>query len=207
MKERLLIPMPVVVEGKYDKIRLSNVIDAQIFTTDGFGIFRRREQLALLRALAAPRGLIVLTDSDGAGKLIRAHLTSAIPPEKLIQLYVPRVRGKERRKASPSKAGLLGVEGIDDAVLYELFAPLAADAPARGVGGITKADLYTLGLSGAPDAASRRAALAERLGLPGDMTAPALLAALNILYTRKEFLALAGGACGDDADEQTESLL
>jgi len=207
MKERLLIPMPVVVEGKYDKIRLSNVIDAQILTTDGFGIFRRRERLALLRALAAPRGLIVLTDSDGAGKLIRAHLSSAIPPEKLIQLYIPRVPGKERRKASPSKAGLLGVEGIDDDILYALFAPLAADAPARGVGGVTKADLYALGLSGAPDAASRRAALAERLGLPGDMTAPALLAALNILYTRKEFLALAGGACGDDADEQTESLL
>ena len=141
MKERLLIPMPVVVEGKYDKIRLSNVIDAQILTTDGFGIFRRRERLALLRALAAPRGLIVLTDSDGAGKLIRAHLSSAIPPEKLIQLYIPRVPGKERRKASPSKAGLLGVEGIGDDILYALFAPLAADAPARGVGGITKADL------------------------------------------------------------------
>ncbi|MBQ8746413.1 MAG: DUF4093 domain-containing protein [Clostridia bacterium] len=186
-REKLNVPYPVIVEGRYDKARLSGVIEAEILTTAGFGIFSKKEQLSLIRALAEPRGVIVLTDSDGAGKLIRSHLSSALPKEKVFHLYIPEIKGKERRKSAPSKAGTLGVEGMEDALLYELFLPFAdADAPVRR-GGITKTDLFTLGLTGAEDAAARRDTLAQALGLPTGMTPNALLGAVNILYAREEF--------------------
>lgn len=190
-REKLNVPYPVIVEGRYDKARLSGVIEAEILTTAGFGIFSKKEQLSLIRALAEPRGVIVLTDSDGAGKLIRSHLSSALPKEKVFHLYIPEIKGKERRKSAPSKAGTLGVEGMEDALLYELFLPFAdADAPVRR-GGITKTDLFTLGLTGAEDAAARRDTLAQALGLPTGMTPNALLGAVNILYAREEFAARA----------------
>ena len=110
-KEKLHIPFPVIVEGKYDKIRLSNIMEGQIITTDGFGVFRQKEKRLLLRRLSEASPLILLTDSDGGGKVIRSHLTGMIPPDRLIQVYIPPVRGKERRKIAPSAAGLLGVEG------------------------------------------------------------------------------------------------
>ena len=188
-REKLNVPYPVIVEGRYDKARLSGVIEAEILTTDGFGIFSQKEQLSLIRALAEPRGVIVLTDSDGAGKLIRSHLSSALPKEKVFHLYIPEIKGKERRKSAPSKAGTLGVEGMEDALLYELFLPFAdADAPVRR-GGITKTDLFTLGLTGAEDAAARRDTLAQALGLPTGMTPNALLGAVNIVYAREAFAA------------------
>ncbi len=190
-REKLNVPYPVIVEGRYDKARLSGVIEAEILTTAGFGIFSKKEQLSLIRALAEPRGVIVLTDSDGAGKMIRSHLSSALPKEKVFHLYIPEIKGKERRKSAPSKAGTLGVEGMEDALLYELFLPFAdADAPVRR-GGITKTDLFTLGLTGAEDAAARRDTLAQALGLPTGMTPNALLGAVNILYAREAFAARA----------------
>ena len=127
-KEKLRIPYPIVVEGKYDKIRLSGIVEAQIVTTDGFGLFRKDEKRLLLRRLAAVSPIIVLTDSDGGGTIIRSHLSGMIPKDRLIQLYIPQIKGKERRKAAPSAAGTLGVEGMDDALLHDLLAPYAADA-------------------------------------------------------------------------------
>ena len=112
-RELLQIPYPVIVEGRYDKLRLESVIRAQILTTDGFGLFNRQEKATLFRALAAKSPLIVLTDSDGAGKLIRSHISSMLPPDRLIHLYIPRVEGKEKRKSAPSAEGTLGVEGME----------------------------------------------------------------------------------------------
>ncbi len=190
-KAKLRIPYPVIVEGRYDKIRLSGVIDAEILETAGFGIFKKKERLSLIRTLAAPRGVIVLTDSDGAGKVIRSHIASALPPEKVIHLYIPQIAGKERRKSSPSKEGTLGVEGMDDSLLRKLFSPFAENdnaAPASSRGGITKTDLFALGLTGAADAAARRDKVSTAIGLPADMTSGALLGAVNILFTKEEFL-------------------
>lgn len=127
-KEKLHIPFPVIVEGKYDKIRLSNIMEGQIITTDGFGVFRQKEKRLLLHRLSEASPLILLTDSDGGGKVIRSHLTGMIPPDRLIQVYIPPVRGKERRKIAPSAAGLLGVEGMEDSVLYDLLRPYAAES-------------------------------------------------------------------------------
>ena len=190
-RKKLTVSRPVIVEGRYDKARLSGVIDAEILTTAGFGIFSHKEQLALIRALADKDGVIVLTDSDGAGKTIRSHLSSALPKEKVYHLYIPEIKGKEKRKSAPSKAGTLGVEGMDDALLYDLFLPFAEDADVVRRGGITKTDLYTLGLTGAADASLRRDRLAAALALPSGMTPNALLGAVNILYPREEFLARA----------------
>ena len=190
--EKLHIPYPVIVEGKYDKIRLSGVIDGVILTTAGFGVFNHKEKLALIRKLAEPGGVIVLTDSDGAGKVIRSHITSALPKEKVHHLYIPQIPGKERRKSAPSKEGTLGVEGMDDGLLRDLFAPFAADSPVTiARGGITKADLFALSLTGSDGAAARRDRLCTRLGLPVGMTPNALLDAVNILYDKDSFTELA----------------
>lgn len=184
--EKLRIPYPVIVEGKYDRLRLLCVMEGQILTTEGFGIFKQKEKLALLRALAEKSPLIVLTDPDGAGKLIRAHIASAIPQDRLIPLYVPQVKGKEARKSAPSAAGLLGVEGQESALLYDLLAPFATDTlPWREP--ITKLDLFEHGLTGATDCTARRDALAAKFTLPAGMTPNALLAALNVITSREEF--------------------
>ncbi len=182
--EKLKIPYPVVVEGKYDRLRLLSVMEGQIITTDGFGIFKKQEKLSLLRALAARTPIIVLTDPDGAGTLIRAHIASAIPKERLIPLYVPQTAGKEKRKKAPSAAGFLGVEGQEAEVLYRVLAPFAGETVRRNAP-ITKLDFYEDGLTGTPNAAERRNALAAHFDLPADMTPNALLAALNII-TEKE---------------------
>ncbi len=187
--EKLHISYPVIVEGKYDRLRLLSVMEGQILTTDGFGIFQKSEKLALLRALAQKSPLIVLTDPDGAGKLIRAHIGSAIPKDRLIPLYVPRIAGKEARKSAPSAAGVLGVEGQERALLYELLSPFATDAAPLARSMITKLDLFEDGLTGTKNAAAARDALAAEFALPPDMTPNALLAALSVIATREEYKA------------------
>ena len=192
MQKKLSIPYPIIVEGKYDRLKLISVCDANILTTDGFGIFKKQEKLSLIRQLASRTPIIVLTDSDGAGKLIRSHITSAIPKDRLIQLYIPRIEGKEKRKDAPSAEGTLGVEGLERERLFELLSPFedTERVLAAEKNPLCKADLYEDGLSGRPDSVSRRNELAKKLGLPPDMTANALLAALKILISYEEYLEL-----------------
>ena len=193
-REKLQIPFPVIVEGRYDRLRLECVMEGQILTTDGFGVFRRQEKTQLFRALAERTPLILLTDSDGAGKLIRAHLTSVLPADRLIQLYIPRVAGTERRKQQPSAEGTLGVEGMEQALLYDLLAPYANPVAVERArkNPLSKTDLYLDRLTGCPDSAARRDALAQRLKLPPGMPPNAFLAALRVLLTYEEYLAAVG---------------
>lgn len=203
--EKLNIPYPVIVEGKYDRLRLLGVINANIYTTDGFGVFSKKEKMAVLRALSERTPIIVMTDSDGAGKLIRSHITSCLPKEKLIQLYIPQIKGKEKRKAEPSKEGVLGVEGMENSLLREMLLPYSiggdgcerngSEAYLRSLENpLSKADFYEDGLSGREDSASARDRLAEKLSLPAGMTANALLAAVKLLISYEEYLALVGRA-------------
>ena len=192
----------LVVEGRYDKNTLAQIIDAPIFVTNGFGIFKDPETLALLRSVAEKRGLIILTDSDGGGLVIRNHLKGAIPPELVKHAYIPDVPGKERRKASPGKEGKLGVEGMEPEVLLTALKnagatfldeePRSKETVGTSSSPITKTDLYELGLSGRPDSREKRKALQKRLGLPENLSANALLTALNCLTTREELYAQAG---------------
>lgn len=178
----------IVVEGRYDKNTLSQIFDAVIVETAGFGVFNDREKLALLRRLAEARGLIVLTDSDGAGFVIRNFLKGAIDPALVKQAYIPDVAGKERRKASPSKEGKLGVEGMKPEILLDALrragATIDEESTVKGKS-ITKADLYDLGLIG-PDSVEKRKALCKRLELPEHLSANALVEVLNLLMSREE---------------------
>ena len=183
----------IVVEGRYDKNTLKQVVDADILETSGFGIFHDKQKQKLLRRIAERRGLVVLTDSDGAGFVIRIFIRSCVPPQYLKQAYIPDLYGKERRKSSPSKEGKLGVEGMRPEVLLDAlrragveFCDGQAD-PQSGVP-ITKADLYALGLSGREDSKARRAALLKELDLPERLTADGLLEILNVLMSREDFL-------------------
>ncbi len=185
--DKLKISRPIIVEGKYDKITLASVVDAQIIPTDGFSLFNQKEKAALLRRIADAHGVIVLTDSDGGGRQIRSYLSSLLPPDKVTHLYIPAIAGKERRKTRAGKAGLLGVEGMGAETLRTLLSPFADGAPARPSGGVTKQDFYRDGLSGREGAEEKRRALALALDLPPDMTANALLAAVNLLYTKEEY--------------------
>ena len=194
MQKKLSIPYPIIVEGKYDRLRLIEICTATVITTDGFGIFKKSERLSLLRELAARTPIILLTDSDGAGKLIRSHITSAIPKERLIQLYIPKIAGKEKRKDTPSAEGTLGVEGMTLELLYNLLAPFEDKSAyiAQAKNELSKTDFYIDGLSGGENSSQKRAELAKKLNLPSDMTANALLAALKILISYEEYLALVG---------------
>ena len=184
----------IVVEGRYDKNTLSQLVDTVILETSGFGVFQNAELVALLRRLARTRGLIVLTDSDGAGFLIRGRLKSALPTQGVKHAYIPDVPGNERRKRAPGKEGKLGVEGMSPAVLEAVLRRAGAtfldepDAAARTSPPITKADLFALGLSGGPGAAERRGSLLKKLDLPEHLSPNALLPVLNALYTRDAFL-------------------
>ncbi len=195
---RLKLKEALVVEGKYDKIKLSSLVDGTIVVTHGFGIFRDKEKLRYLRRLAEERGLVVLTDSDGAGFLIRGKIASCVQKGRVMHAYIPDVTGKERRKAVPSKEGKLGVEGMDLATLRKALeragAALEEGQAAPGAGGekISKADLYGLGLSGGPNSGEKRKALQKALDLPERLSSNGLLDALNALYGREEFLLLAG---------------
>ena len=187
--EKLRIIYPIIVEGKYDKIRLSSLFDAHVITTDGFRIFNKKEKMALIRALAANSKLIVLTDSDGAGKVIRSRISGLVPPDRLIQLYTPRIHGKEKRKAQPGAEGVLGVEGMENQLIFDLFAPYAGDTvPEIASNPLSKTDFYIDGLSGGADSAARRDALAAIFDLPPGMTANALLAALRMVCSYEQYL-------------------
>lgn len=190
----LRIREAVVVEGRYDKNTLSQLVDTVILETAGFGVFKNGELVALLRRLAETRGIIILTDSDGAGFVIRNHLKGVLPREGVKHAYVPDVYGKERRKRKPGQEGKLGVEGMPPAVLEEALRRAGATfldgtAEPGGAGApITKADLYAMGLTGCPEAAVRRSALLKRLELPEHLSPNALLPVLNALFGRETFL-------------------
>ena len=184
----------IVVEGKYDQNTLSQLVDATIFQTRGFGVMHDKALLELLRKAAKTTGLIIFTDSDGAGFVIRNFLKGALPKEGVLHAYIPDIPGKEKRKRAPGKEGLLGVEGMTKEILLSALenagADLGGEAEKRPGDTITKFDLYTAGLSGRPDSAAKRAAFLEKLRFPAHMSANALLDALNLLYTREEFLSL-----------------
>ena len=187
----LKIKEAIVVEGRYDKNTLSQLVDTMIIETKGFGIFKDNERLALLRRLAKERGLVVLTDSDGAGFVIRNFLKGAIPPQQVKHAYIPDLFGKERRKRQPGKEGKLGVEGMSPQVLEQVLRRAGATvldetAPERESPGLTKADLFAAGLAGGEGSAQRRLELLRRLELPEHMSANALLAVLNGCYSRQE---------------------
>lgn len=185
------IKQAIVVEGKYDKNTLRQIVDTAIFTTDGFGGMTDKTFLEFLRAVAVSRGLIILTDSDGAGFVIRNRLKSALPKQGVFHAYIPDIYGKEKRKTAPGKEGKLGVEGMSREVLLQVLANAGAEfedaeaTPAREL--LTKADLYDLGFSGHPDSKAKRLALLKKLNFPEHMSANAMLEALNVLYGRKKF--------------------
>ncbi len=187
MSDKPRIRPVIVVEGKYDAIRVRAAVDATVVETGGFRLFKEPEKRELIRRYAAERGLLILTDSDSAGAVIRNHLLSFLPPEQVTVAYIPPIPGKERRKAAPSKEGLLGVEGVPEQIIVEALRRAGAldTAPTNRMT-LTKGDLYTLGLSGHPDSAARRQALLERLGLPRHLSANRLLEVLNATVTEAE---------------------
>lgn len=184
----------IVVEGRYDKNTLSQVVDATVITVGGFSVFNDKEKLAFLRRLAEERGLIVLTDSDGAGFVIRNYLKGALPKDKIKQAYIPDVQGKERRKRHAGKEGKLGVEGMKPDVILGVLQRAGAtflDEDAAEMDEsvpITKADLFELGLTGGPDSTVKRQMLLKRLDLPEKLTANGMLEALNLLYDRESLI-------------------
>ena len=185
----------IVVEGKHDVIRVHSAVDAVVIPTDGFRIFKDKEKMAMLRRLAEVRGLIVLTDSDSAGGVIRNHLLSCIPADQVRQAYIPPIAGKERRKPAPSKEGLLGVEGMDAATVVAALERAGAvfedeDAPTHTSLRLTKADWMALGLSGTADSAARRTRLAQALGVPTYLSANRLLELVNTTITAEEWAQL-----------------
>ena len=190
--DKLKLRQAIVVEGKYDQNTLRQIVATAIFTTNGFADMKAPALLRLLQQAAQTTGLVILTDSDGAGFLIRNTLKSALPETGVLHAYIPDLPGKEKRKAAPGKEGLLGVEGMTPEILLKAlrnagaeFADGSTPPPAREP--ITKQDLFALGLSGGPESAKKRAALLKALSLPAHMSANALLQALNVLFSREEF--------------------
>ena len=179
----------IVVEGRYDKNTLSQIVDAPILETAGFGIFKDKQQMKLLRQVAEKRGLIVFTDSDGAGFVIRNHIKSAIDGKYLKHAYIPDIPGKERRKSAPGKEGKLGVEGMTPQIILNALRRAGATMDGEAVttlSQITKQDMMELGLSGCKDSSSLRGMLLRKLDLPEHMSANAMLQALNLLYSKEE---------------------
>lgn len=182
----------VIVEGKYDKIRLETVIDAPILTTNGFSIFNNKQLQSFIRKAADERGIIIMTDSDNAGFMIRSKICSFVPKEKITHVYLPEISGKEKRKATASKQGLLGVEGINNEIIIEALKKAGIDEDGfcetkqNNISQITKTDLYELGLCGKENSAALRKALQKKLDLPSAMSANALLCALNIFMDKEK---------------------
>ena len=186
----------IVVEGRYDKNTLCQIVDAPILETSGFGIFKDKKRMDLLRKVAKVRGLIIFTDADGAGFVIRNHIKSAIPGQYLKHAYTPDIMGKERRKASPGKEGKLGVEGMRQEIILEALKRAGATVEGEcqtATSSITKQDLMELGLSGGPNSAEKRLLLLKKLDLPEHMSANAMLQALNLLYNLDELTAIISG--------------
>ena len=192
MTERIRISFPILVEGKYDKSTLLSIFDTTVITLGGFGVFNSKEKQALIRRIAMG-GIIVLTDSDGAGKVIRSFLNGIIPKDKIYNLYIPKIQGKEKRKTSPSKEGLLGVEGMHREELIRVLSPFIVENDAdkrvckNSTELITKVDFYMDKLTGAENSAAKRDEIAKYFGLPDGMSANALLEALNIIADREEY--------------------
>ena len=186
----ITLKQAVIVEGKYDKIKLKSFLDAEIFTTDGFGIFKNKEKVQMLRRIAEQKGLIILTDSDSAGFVIRGHLTGVIDPKYVTNVFVPEIKGKEKRKTEASAQGLLGVEGLSEQVILGALKKAGVDldggCTTEQKDRITHTDLYNLGLSGGDDSKQKRKQLTDRVSLPSGMSTNQLLTALNSLYTRQE---------------------
>ena len=205
--EKLKIREAIVVEGRYDKNTLSQVVDAVIIETSGFGIFSDKDKLKLLRDIAEKRGIIIMTDSDSAGFMIRGHIKGAVDKDKIKQAYVPDIAGKEKRKRSASKEGKLGVEGMRPEVLRQALIRAGAtienaeSGETPGGEPITKTDFFCWGLSGGADSARKRALLIKALGLPERLSAGALLEVLNALYTKPEFEALSGSILNNGGSE------
>ena len=197
---RLKISLPIIVEGKYDKIKILSIADACVIPTDGFGVFKKEEKAALIRALAEKSPIIVLTDSDGGGKVIRSHISSLVPKDKLIQLYIPKIEGKEKRKSEPSKEGTLGVEGMENELLYKLLSPFSTDENKEAneklsqiaQNPLSKLDFFQDGLTGSENSSVKRDELAEKFALPKGMTPNALLEALKVVSTYDEYLKAVG---------------
>ena len=184
------IKQAIVVEGRYDAGKLRQIVNAPVFETSGFGVMNNKKLLDLLRRVAEKRGLIILTDSDGAGFVIRNYLRGALPGDKVLHAYIPDVYGKERRKEKPGKEGKLGVEGMDEQTILRALENAGAQALETTAkrAPITKADLYFCGLSGNSGSREARKRLLQALDLPEHMSANALLQALNVLFDRDEFL-------------------
>ena len=175
----------VLVEGRYDKIKLDSLLDATVIAVNGFGLFKDEEKKETIRALAAKKGAIILCDSDGGGTVIRRHLNSILPKESVKNLYIPEIMGKERRKAKASREGKLGVEGMDSELLRDLFRPFESSAEKAEVTRITAADLVSDGFSGGENSSEKRAELAKALGLPANISSKLLVDAINILGGRE----------------------
>lgn len=189
----ICIKEAILVEGRYDKNTLSQIVNATILESSGFGIFKDKKRMELLRQIAQKRGLIVLTDSDGAGFVIRNHIKSAIPAQYLKHAYIPDIYGKERRKVSAGKEGKLGVEGMSPDVLMEVLKRAGAtfdDRPSSSAAAITKQDMMCLGLSGGANSSLLRQELIKKLNFPSHMSANALLDALNLIYTLEELTSI-----------------
>ncbi len=186
---------PVIVEGKYDKITLENVIDALIIPTNGFGIFKDKEKRELIRTLAKRFGVVVITDSDSAGNLIRGHIKGIVGSSKITNVYIPQIRGKEKRKSKAGKEGLLGVEGMSTEALTEAFRKYGVTAKAveENLPKITKTQLYETGLSGTENSRENRKSLLRYLNLPVNLTANGMLEVFNTIYTKEEFCEVISG--------------
>lgn len=187
------LDMPIIVEGKYDKITLENVVDTLIISTDGFRIFKNKEMCELIRTLSKEKGIIIMTDSDGAGQVIRNYIKNIASDGKIINVYVPQLKGKEKRKATASKEGFLGVEGLSKEILSQTLLKYGVqsefcDEPRKRV---TKADFYELGLSGTQNSGENRKKLILALNLPSTLSSSALLDVVNTLYTYNEFVVIA----------------
>ena len=188
--DKLCLSYPVVVEGKYDKIKIESLFESVVITTEGFSIFKNAEKKQLIRMLAAKSPIIVLTDSDSAGRMIRGHLSSMIPPDRIINAYIPQVGGKEKRKPKPSAQGFLGVEGIDETVLREILLPFTAEDCKQGMirHEITTSRLYELGLTGQENSAHLRDVILQQMGLPSKMTAKSFKKAVELLISEEDLV-------------------
>jgi ribonuclease M5 len=183
---KLKIGIPVIVEGKYDRLRVLSVADATVIATDGFGIFKKSETKTLIKKLSEQCGIIVLTDSDSAGNMIRAYVKNIAAGAEIYNVYVPQIKGKERRKRAPSKEGFLGVEGMDGETIISALKPFSNGGAAPKMT-LKKADFYALGLSGKDDSSKKRDDLASLLGLPRGLSASALIEAINLTVSKEEF--------------------
>lgn len=195
MAEKIKLSQAVIVEGKYDKSKVSEIVDAFIIETNGFGIFKDKKRLAFIKKLAKERGIIILTDSDHAGFMIRNYISSGVPKENIINVYIPDVYGKEKRKTEPSKEGKLGVEGMTREVLEKAFkdADIICNTSVNE-NPVTTYDLYELGITGKTDATKKKKALLKALNLPEFLSTNSLLTYINSTMTKEEFLQILNGA-------------